>query len=294
MSDNKGGSQDFWGKLEGIVTNQEQGFEMIGPYHEWLRLRRSESHRKWWSLGRLGGREERAVLFNKAHFRFWGGSDVAKRDSQPPEIAGYCYHPEREYRVLWLGNDSSLQTEAVVVRLQSMCLNGIVEGAVTCDCGDQFEMAKQRVSNSWGEGHPGMIILALHHVGKGLGPRNHALIDTMAEIVAIRKGLDPDPAKIDRWWEPFVRISSRPEWDELEDQMVILKHFDITKIGLIAATNNPRKINRLKQEGFAVQWVPLQAEVNDFNRLELSTKSLHGHNIHLPLADGWDYSDWPG
>lgn len=265
-------SEDLWDKIEGIELNEDEGYEFIGPYHDWLRV------------SRIGDRQQRVVLFNKAHFRFWGGSQLAQNDSQAPEIAGYRYQPEREYRVLWLGDMSQFQSEKVLVRLESMCLSGIVEGAKTCDCGDQFEISKLMIADNWEREHaPGMIILALHHIGKGLGARNHALIDTMAERVALRRGQQqPDPANLDRWMEPFIKLSGRAECDELEDMVVILKRFGISMINLAAATNNPRKLKRLAQEGFVVERVPLLIHPNKFNQFELRIKKQHGHLLEFP------------
>jgi GTP cyclohydrolase II len=150
--------------------------------------------------------------------------------------------------------------ERVPVRVHSECLTGDVLGSLRCDCGEQLEVAMQRIAES-----PTGIVLYMRQEGRGIGIANkvraYALQDGGLDTVEANEhlGFDDD-----------------------------LRSYDLAAAMLLAMgvrsielhTNNPKKVQGLREQGIDVlERVPLAIAPRDENRHYLLTK--HKRSGHL-------------
>lgn len=148
----------------------------------------------------------------------------------------------------------------VLTRIHSECLTGDVFGSRRCDCGDQLDVALEKIAAT-GAG----VIIYLRQEGRGIGLNNklraYALQDAGMDTVEANHALG------------FA--------DDLRDftpAVEILKALDITGVQLM--TNNPRKVDALENAAVAVVRVPLLSCVSVDNAAYLQTKAEKlGHMI---------------
>ncbi|RXK18309.1 GTP cyclohydrolase II [Macrococcus sp. DPC7161] len=150
------------------------------------------------------------------------------------------------------------------VRLHSECLTGDVFHSERCDCGVQLENALIHINN-----HGGLLVY-LRQEGRGIG-----LINKLKAYEKIEQGMDTVEANHALGFE-----------SDLRDYAVaasMLKTLGIHKVNLI--TNNPRKINGLRNYGIEVQTrIPHQFKSNQNNQNYLLTKkSKLGHLLEAEL-----------
>ncbi len=149
----------------------------------------------------------------------------------------------------------------VPVRLHSECLTGDAIGSLRCDCRDQLENALQML----GEMDYG-ILLYLRQEGRGIGLTNKIRAYELQDA-----GLDT------------VQANEALGFQDDERDYGIAAHMlhalQVRSIQLI--TNNPRKIDGLKDRGIEVAGrIPLVIAPNPFNSFYLETKaSKSGHLI---------------
>lgn len=159
---------------------------------------------------------------------------------------------------------------AVPVRLHSECLTGDALGSLRCDCRDQLEAALKTI----GQMEKGMV-LYLRQEGRGIGLTNKIRAYSLQD-----QGLDTVEAN--------HALGFR---DDERDYAVAAQMLHALKIDSVQLmTNNPRKIDQLKQYGIQVSdRIPHIMEPNAHNRFYLETKAnKSGHMIdfhgkqHLP------------
>ncbi len=143
---------------------------------------------------------------------------IAYRDGKGLEHLAMCF-----------GNQSQ---EDVLVRLHSECLTGDVFGSMRCDCGDQLQLAMERICEE-GAG----ILLYLRQEGRGIGLANkikaYALQDKGLDTVEANRSLGfPDDART------------------YDVGAAILKDLGIRSIRIM--TNNPHKVKGLEGCGINV------------------------------------------
>ncbi|MBV6472081.1 MAG: GTP cyclohydrolase-2 [Saprospiraceae bacterium] len=159
--------------------------------------------------------------------------------------------PEAPPDVALLAMNSGMAATPLV-RIHSECLTGDVFGSMRCDCGPQLEMALERI------GHDGGLLIYLRQEGRGIGFHS--------KIMAYRHqdaGLDTVQANAELGFEPDLR--------DYTAAVRILRHFGIASLRLL--TNNPAKVEALKQAGITVeQRLPLLVGRNPYNDNYLSTK----------------------
>ena len=148
----------------------------------------------------------------------------------------------------------SLDSQPIIpVRLHSACLTGDLLGSLRCDCGDQLKSAVSNIA-SFGSG----VLLYLDQEGRGIGLANKLRAYALQDM-----GLDTLDAD--------QHLGFLPDERTYEVAASMLKGLGINKINLL--TNNPSKINALKEYGIdVVGRLPLVAPVNSHNQRYLKAK----------------------
>ncbi|MFZ0625199.1 MAG: bifunctional 3,4-dihydroxy-2-butanone-4-phosphate synthase/GTP cyclohydrolase II [Acidimicrobiia bacterium] len=154
--------------------------------------------------------------------------------------------------------------ESVLTRVHSECLTGDVFGSLRCDCGDQLDLALQRVAE---EGR-GVVLYIRGHEGRGIG-----LLHKLAAYRLQDEGLDTVDAN--------VNLGLPVDARDYGVGAQILYDLGVRSMRLM--TNNPKK--RVGIEGYGLtilEQVPLAIDPNDENRDYLKAKALRmGHQMDL-------------
>lgn len=168
-----------------------------------------------------------------------------------------------EHAALVMGDIGS--GEPVLVRVHSQCVTGDVFGSQRCDCGEQLDMALQRIAAE-GRG----VMLYMRQEGRGIGFHNKMRAYYLQET----EGLDTVEAN-----EALGFAADRRDYGI---GMQILLDLGLSRIKLL--TNNPAK--RAGIEGYGlevVERVPIMATPNQHNWRYLETKrDKLGHYIDMP------------
>lgn len=142
---------------------------------------------------------------------------------------------------------------APLVRLHSECLTGEALASLRCDCGDQLEMALERIAQA-----EGGVLLYLRQEGRGIGLANkiraYALQDGGMDTVDANLALG-------------LPVDDR----EYASAAAVLRFLGIERVRLL--TNNPLKQQALEEHGVVVtERAPLEIAANEINRSYLLTK----------------------
>ncbi|MCL4121062.1 UNVERIFIED_CONTAM: hypothetical protein GTU68_028977 [Idotea baltica] len=146
------------------------------------------------------------------------------------------------------------EDEPVLLRLHSECLTGDALFSVRCDCGAQLEEAMRLIAEE-GRG----AILYLRQEGRGIG-----LLNKIKAYHLQDQGADTVEANEQLGFGADMRNYSicKP----------MLEHLNVSKVRLL--TNNPRKVEALKELGFTIsERVALQTGRNPHNLNYLATKA---------------------
>ncbi|KRF11875.1 bifunctional 3,4-dihydroxy-2-butanone-4-phosphate synthase/GTP cyclohydrolase II [Nocardioides sp. Soil796] len=153
----------------------------------------------------------------------------------------------------------------VLVRVHSECLTGDVFGARRCDCGEQLNLALERI----GQHGTGVVVYLRGHEGRGIG-LSHKL---QAYQLQDEEGLDTLDANL----ALGLPVDSR----EYGVGAQILRDLGITSVRLM--TNNPAKFYGLSDYGVTIsERVPLQVAPNEHNLGYLRAKAAR---LDHELAD---------
>tara|TARA_R110000868_G_scaffold55424_2_gene172262 strand:+ start:15082 stop:16296 length:1215 start_codon:yes stop_codon:yes gene_type:complete len=150
-----------------------------------------------------------------------------------------------------------------LVRVHSECLTGDVFGSMRCDCGDQLEQSMKKIA----EKKRGAIVY-LRQEGRGIGLPNKIRAYSLQE-----QGLNTYEAN---------QALGLPVDDRTYDHAVYaLKQLGVKEVELI--TNNPKKIDALKQADFrVVNRHAIRSSVSAFNLDYLTAKkNLTNHQIEF-------------
>jgi GTP cyclohydrolase II len=165
-------------------------------------------------------------------------------------------HTGKEHLALTLGEIGN--GAPVLSRLHSECLTGDTLFSQRCDCGAQLEGALRKIAQE-GRG----ILLYLRQEGRGIG-----LINKIRAYKLQESGADTVEANHELGFA-----------DDLRSYAIclpMLEHFGIQSLQLM--TNNPRKIDALKNLGIDAERIELITKSNNFNARYLATKaSKLGH-----------------
>ncbi|MGN0880359.1 MAG: GTP cyclohydrolase II [Oligosphaeraceae bacterium] len=170
------------------------------------------------------------------------------------EFMLHCFkarHDGREHLALVYGDVAG--KEDVLTRVHSECLTGDVFHSLRCDCGEQLDLAMQRVVAN-GSG----VIVYMRQEGRGIGLANKLHAYHLQE-----RGLDTVDAN--------VRLGFAPDLREYGIGAQILKALGVRSIRLL--TNNPQKVVGLEGHGLRITGrEPLVVEPGQYNRAYMDTK----------------------
>lgn len=149
--------------------------------------------------------------------------------------------------------------ESPLVRVHSECLTGDVFGSMRCDCGQQLDMAMERIQKE-GSG----VLVYMRQEGRGIG-----LVNKLRAYQLQDEGLDTVEANQALGFPPDAR--------DYGVGAQILADLGIKKLRLL--TNNLRKYHGLSGYGLEiVERVAISVEPGHFNRKYLDTKRTRlGH-----------------
>jgi 3,4-dihydroxy 2-butanone 4-phosphate synthase/GTP cyclohydrolase II len=152
--------------------------------------------------------------------------------------------------------------ENVLVRVHSECLTGDVFDSLRCDCGEQLELALERIAAE----NRG-VLLYMAQEGRGIG-----LLNKLRAYELQENGYDTVEANLELGFQPDMRDYG------IGNQ--ILAELGLSTIRIL--TNNPKKITGI--EGFGLQvveQVPIETTPTAENARYLATKrDKLGHKLH--------------
>jgi GTP cyclohydrolase II len=157
----------------------------------------------------------------------------------------------KEHLAMTLGDISN--GEPVLARLHSECLTGDTLFSQRCDCGAQLEGALQRIAEE-GRG----ILLYLRQEGRGIG-----LVNKIRAYALQEQGADTVEANHQLGFADDLR-----NYDVCAP---IFQYFGIRSLRLM--TNNPRKLDALKELEISTERVAHISDSTDQNQRYLQTKA---------------------
>jgi 3,4-dihydroxy 2-butanone 4-phosphate synthase/GTP cyclohydrolase II len=149
----------------------------------------------------------------------------------------------------------------VMVRVHSQCLTGDALHSIRCDCGDQLDVAMQRIA---GEGRG--VLLYLNQEGRGIGLANKIRAYELQD-----EGFDTVEAN--------ERLGFKADQRDYGMGVQILRELGVRSMRLLS--NNPRKLVGIEGYGLSVsEWLPLEIPVSESTRRYLKTKKEKlGHKL---------------
>jgi GTP cyclohydrolase II len=142
----------------------------------------------------------------------------------------------------------------VLVRVHSECLTGDVFGSTRCDCGEQLELALDRIG-----GAECGVLIYLRQEGRGIG-----LIQKLRAYNLQDEGLDTVEANL--------RLGHGADERDYAVAALMLQDLEVRSVRLM--TNNPQKIQDLERDGIVVsERVPIEIPHQGENLRYLRTKA---------------------
>ena len=171
------------------------------------------------------------------------------------KIATFPGLRQREHAVIAFGDAGKLP----MVRIHSECFTGDVIHSQRCDCGEQLEQSINLIQ----EHGYGFIIYLRDHEGRGIG-----LTEKIKAYQLQDQGMDTIDANLHLGHEIDAR-----DWN---DAVAIVRALGLHE--LVILTNNPNKVDALRNAGLEVTQQPLVIVSNKFNEKYLATKETKlGH-----------------
>jgi len=143
--------------------------------------------------------------------------------------------------------------DVALVRVHSQCLTGDIFGSTRCDCGEQLDLALERIARE-GKG----VLLYLRQEGRGIG-----LVHKIMAYQLQDQGQDTVEAN--------EALGFKADQRDYGIGAQILAELGLHRIRLL--TNNPRKFVGLEGYGLqVVEVVPIEVAPSEANRRYLTTK----------------------
>jgi GTP cyclohydrolase II len=167
----------------------------------------------------------------------------------------------KEHLALVMGDISD--GEPVLARIHSECFTGDVLGSQRCDCGEQLDLAMQKIASE-GRG----VIIYLRQEGRGIG-----LAEKLRAYNLQDNGLDTIDANL--------ALGHAVDDRDYTIAVAMLRELGVNQVRLM--TNNPAKIQELEQQGIVVvERIALASTVYRDNYAYLMTKAQRmNHQIRL-------------
>ncbi|WP_128378880.1 hypothetical protein [Streptomyces cavernae] len=148
--------------------------------------------------------------------------------------------------------------EPVPLRIESACVFGHVLRSAQCDCGFQLQAAM----DSFARQGRGLLLYGVDQDARGLGIAAHFAIYAMRQ----RENLDTA--------EVYRRLNAPVDARSYEPVVMILRHLGVSSVQLLS--NNPRRDHLLREAGFSVVNVPLEAplDIHNMSTLMLEKEDL--------------------
>jgi GTP cyclohydrolase II len=160
--------------------------------------------------------------------------------------------------------------EEAYVRMHSICHTGDIFGSKRCDCGYQLRQSMKMIV----EHGSGALFYLANHEGRGIG-----LFPKSLAYILQQEGYDTVEANNALGFPDDIR--------SYEDAIRVLTGLREKPVTLI--TNNPKKIDALKQNGLTIgDHIPLWGDVSDYNSFYLATKvekSGHIQNSEMIITN---------
>ncbi len=205
------------------------------------------------------------IAYRRRHEKLVNRVAEAKLPTKFGEFTAIAYKSDidpNEHVALVMGDITT--EEPVLVRVHSECLTGDVLGSLRCDCGEQLQLAMQRISTE-----ERGVILYMRQEGRGIGFHNKIRAYALQD-----NGLDTVEANIALGFAPDLR--------EYGIGAQILVDLGLHEIRFL--TNNPKKIIGFEGYGLkVVEQVPIVVSPNPYNIGYLETKkNKMGHLLEIP------------
>ena len=143
--------------------------------------------------------------------------------------------------------------DVVPLRMHSECLTGDVFGSLRCDCGEQLNLALDRIAES-----ECGVVLYLRQEGRGIGIANKVRAYELQD-----GGLDTVEANLHLGFDDDLR--------SYDTAAAMLHALGVRHV--VLHTNNPRKVDGLRAAGIDVaRRQPIAIPPRDENRFYLATK----------------------
>ena len=156
------------------------------------------------------------------------------------------------YLALTMGDVADGQP--VLTRMHSSCVTGDILGSLRCDCGDQLDLALEKIGN---EGRGCLVYIA--HEGRGIG-----LVNKLKAYALQDGGMDTVEAN--------EALGFKADLRDYGLGAQVLQDLGIRRLRLM--TNNPKKLAGAQGYGLEiVENVPLISEPNPHNERYLATKA---------------------
>ena len=208
------------------------------------------------------------IAYRRRHEKLVNRVAEAKLPTKFGEFTAVAYKSDidpNEHVALVMGDITT--PEPVLVRVHSECLTGDVLGSLRCDCGEQLQIAMQRIGSE-GRG----VVLYMRQEGRGIGFHNKLRAYELQD-----NGLDTVEANIALGFAPDLR--------EYGIGAQILVDLGLSEIRFL--TNNPKKIIGFEGYGLkVVEQIPVVVSPNPHNIGYLETKkNKMGHLLEIPGLD---------
>lgn len=180
-------------------------------------------------------------------------ADLPRSTNAKWKVATYSGRGGVDHAILRLGRIDVTEQSPVLVRIHSECLTGDVLGSLRCDCGSQLNQAMEIIEKAG----RGVVIYLRDQEGRGIG-----LSEKIRAYELQDQGLDTVEANL--------ALGHDIDERDFHDATEILTLLGVKEVTLL--TNNPSKLQTLKDAGLTARSLGLRGEMNEFNQRYIETK----------------------
>lgn len=175
---------------------------------------------------------------------------------------------DRHYVIAFAYGDIA-STPTLYTRLHSSCVSSETLRGCDCDCREQLEGAFRLIA---GKGHG--VIFYLMQEGRGVG-----YVGKARDRMLVQASLDQIST-----FAAYAALGLRKDHRNY-DNIAQICHLLGIRASWIVLTNNPEKVEALRQQGLTVEGTePLEFEPSPYNLAYLSSKAEGGHRLRRPGA----------